>query len=120
MQMMFIKDESDLEAHIIHLIRNIDTFEKRDSRILMEGYLAYHHRQCKLSAISCICHRLIEVKERTVEQKVEFFAFVIDILKENLNRFGDAKRIHLLLSFIYQYRQKNRFQALYSIKRTLK
>ena len=25
-QMMFIKDVSDLEGHIIHLIRNIDTF----------------------------------------------------------------------------------------------
>ena len=34
-QMMFIKDVSDLENHIIHLIRNIDTFEKRESRVLL-------------------------------------------------------------------------------------
>ena len=34
-QMMLIKDVSDLENHIIHLIRNIDTFEKRESRVLL-------------------------------------------------------------------------------------
>jgi hypothetical protein len=57
-QMMFVKDVGDLENHVLHLIRNIDTFEKRESRILLEGYLAYHHRQCKLPATNCICHHL--------------------------------------------------------------
>ncbi len=37
-----------------------------------------------------------------------------------MNRFNEAKKIHLFLSFIFQYRQKNRFQAIYSLNRTLK
>lgn len=67
--MIFIKDEEELERHMLHLIRHIDTFEKRESRIVLEGYLAYHHRQCRLPETACICHRLKDIAERGVDQK---------------------------------------------------
>ena len=41
------------------------------------------------------------------------------MLKNCLKRVDEQKKIYLLLSFIYQNRQKNRFQAIYSITRTL-
>ena len=53
------------------------------------------------------------------EIKLGFFGLVIDLLKNCLKRVEDQKKIHLLLSFIYQNRQKNRFQAIYSVTRIL-
>ena len=44
---------------------------------------------------------------------------MVDLLKSCLKRVNDQKKIQRLLSFIYQNRQKNRFQAIYSITRTL-
>lgn len=61
---MFLKSDKEIEIHVLELLKLVDTLEKRESRILIEGVLSYHHRLCKLSDAECRCHKLMKIKER--------------------------------------------------------
>ena len=50
---------------------------------------------------------------------MEFFHLLVDMIKEAINKLTETKRLYVLLCFIYQYRQKNRFQAIRAITKTL-
>ena len=41
---MFLQSDSEIENHVLCLVRLVDTIEKRKSRTWIEGYLSYHHR----------------------------------------------------------------------------
>lgn len=115
-----LKESSEISFHAINLIRMIDSIDRRESRIILGGYLNCHLRGCKYSEEDCCCREVsFELNEGNKEIKFHFFCFLIDLLKNCLKRVDDQKKIYLLLSFIYQNRQKNRFQAIYSITRTL-
>ena len=53
------------------------------------------------------------------ERKTEYYKFLVDLLKGSIPRVTDVKKIHRLISYIYEHRLKNRFQAIYEITRTL-
>ena len=54
------------------------------------------------------------------EKKMIYYTFLVELLRGSLVRINEPKRIHKLISYLFEHRLKNRFQAIYEITRTLK
>lgn len=118
---LLMSSESEIEFHVITLIRLVDTLHLRRSRIIIEGYISYHIRMCGIPGFSCYCKEMPTRNGLSMqEKKMIYYEFMAELLKGSLPRIEDGKRIHRLISFIYEHRLKNRFQAIYEITRSLK
>ena len=49
-----------------------------------------------------------------------YFKLIVELLRSSLSRVSDPKMIHKLISYLFQYRLKNRFQAIYEITKVVK
>jgi hypothetical protein len=100
----------------VHLI---DCIDQRESRIILEGYLQYHRRECR-SGEECPCYQLGLIKERSEESiKLQFFKLVVKLLADGRRKFPGEKKIDLLLGHLFHFRIKNPLQAIYAYTKTV-
>ncbi|EGR33302.1 PAS domain S-box family protein [Ichthyophthirius multifiliis] len=107
------KTDQEVEMYINILIEMIENRENPQTRIILEGILKFHSRQCFKEG--CFCHQFLmdDTKEEEVQilQK-KWYIFLKNIIEDMLEKFNKSSRLHLLHSYIQNEKLKNKFKAL--------
>ncbi|EGR31396.1 PAS domain S-box family protein [Ichthyophthirius multifiliis] len=110
------KKDIDAEMYIVIIIDLIQHIEITEQRILLEGILKVHNRQCQKEI--CYCRLLLNDDTKNDESVLlikKWYGFIKFIIEDSLQIFHKSTRLHLLHSYIQHEKLKNRFKALYEL-----
>ncbi|CAD8089671.1 unnamed protein product [Paramecium primaurelia] len=112
------KKETDIEIYINHLMDLIENREILQSRIILEGVLKLHLKNCGKPSENCVCQQLVadNLKDEETPQKLKrWYQLIKSIISDALDRYPKCPRLHLLNSYIHHEKLKNKFKALFEL-----
>lgn len=115
------KKDTDVEMYLCVLIYLIETRNRPEQRIKLEGLLKYHQIQCQ-KIDTCNCQKVYTDQagkdDDTTSMNKKWYLFLFSILNDGLEKFPKSAKLHVLHSHIQQEKLKNKFKALYELMMT--
>ncbi|KAM3130308.1 hypothetical protein pb186bvf_017604 [Paramecium bursaria] len=114
------KKETDIETYVNHLIDLIENREQPYQRIVLEGVLKIHIKNCQKNSNqdACPCLQISQdqLKDEESPQKLKrWYCWIKSIISDALDRYPKCPRLHLLNSYVHHEKLKNKFKALFEL-----
>ncbi|KRX00126.1 hypothetical protein PPERSA_10625 [Pseudocohnilembus persalinus] len=111
-----IKKDSEFMNYFIVLFDYIEKIEQNYYRIILEGVLRYHNKNCKRTD-KCQCQSLLNEKENPNNIQFKWFKFLQQLTEESIEKCPKSNKLLLFHSFLQHDNLENKYKSLYELEK---